>query len=194
MENAILAVDLGLPFKVLWADRNLGADCPEAYGDYFAWGDVEAQRDYSKAAYRYYRNREYVDIGENISATDYDAAAVRLGGGWRLPTLKEVKNLLSSTYCVWEPATEKSVKGYKVTGVRTGNSIFLPCAGIMMEKTLKYAGNSGNYWSSEVSPYGQEGACGIAFERTETQRHLWDYKSRHFGACIRAVCKLPDHK
>jgi hypothetical protein len=32
------AVDLGLPSGTLWADRNVGADAPEAYGDYFAWG------------------------------------------------------------------------------------------------------------------------------------------------------------
>lgn len=33
------AVDMGL--SVLWATCNLGADTPEGYGDYFAWGAVE---------------------------------------------------------------------------------------------------------------------------------------------------------
>ena len=31
-------VDLGLPSGTLWATRNVGAACPEDYGDYFAWG------------------------------------------------------------------------------------------------------------------------------------------------------------
>lgn len=43
------AVDLGVwitrengtKYKVYWRDRNLGADTPEGYGDYYAWGEVE---------------------------------------------------------------------------------------------------------------------------------------------------------
>lgn len=34
----IEAVDLGL--SVLWGDRNLGADSPEDFGDYYAWGEL----------------------------------------------------------------------------------------------------------------------------------------------------------
>ena len=34
-------VDLGLPSGRLWADRNVGADSPEHYGTYFAWGETE---------------------------------------------------------------------------------------------------------------------------------------------------------
>ena len=33
-------VDLGLPSGRLWADRNVGAASPEAYGTYFAWGET----------------------------------------------------------------------------------------------------------------------------------------------------------
>lgn len=43
------AVDLGVwitrengtKYKVYWRDRNMGADAPEGYGDYYAWGEVE---------------------------------------------------------------------------------------------------------------------------------------------------------
>ena len=31
-------VDLGLPSGTLWATCNVGADNPEDFGDYFAWG------------------------------------------------------------------------------------------------------------------------------------------------------------
>ena len=34
-------VDLGLPSGIKWATRNLGADKPEDYGHYFAWGETE---------------------------------------------------------------------------------------------------------------------------------------------------------
>ena len=33
-------VDLGLPSGTLWATCNVGAESPEEYGDYFAWGEV----------------------------------------------------------------------------------------------------------------------------------------------------------
>ena len=33
-------VDLGLPSGTLWAICNVGADKPEDYGDYFAWGET----------------------------------------------------------------------------------------------------------------------------------------------------------
>lgn len=36
-----IAVDLGLPSGLLWATCNVGAEKPEDYGDYFAWGETE---------------------------------------------------------------------------------------------------------------------------------------------------------
>lgn len=33
-------VDLGLPSRTLWATCNLGADSPEDFGDYYAWGET----------------------------------------------------------------------------------------------------------------------------------------------------------
>ncbi|MDE5561826.1 MAG: hypothetical protein K2J00_08565, partial [Bacteroidaceae bacterium] len=40
------AVDLGL--SVRWANMNVGADTPEDYGDYFAWGEVKTKRYYGR--------------------------------------------------------------------------------------------------------------------------------------------------
>ena len=33
-------VDLRLPSGTLWATCNVGANAPEEYGDYFAWGCI----------------------------------------------------------------------------------------------------------------------------------------------------------
>ena len=44
-------VDLGLESGLLWATRNIGADYPEEYGDYFAWGETETKMLYSWATY-----------------------------------------------------------------------------------------------------------------------------------------------
>ena len=44
-------VDLGLPSGTLWATCNIGANSPEDYGDYFAWGETvpRGQEDTSNA-------------------------------------------------------------------------------------------------------------------------------------------------
>ena len=39
-------VDLGLPSGLKWATCNVGANAPEEYGYYFAWGEVEPKTTY----------------------------------------------------------------------------------------------------------------------------------------------------
>ena len=45
-------VDLGLPSGTLWATCNVGANSPEEYGDYFAWGETEPKSYYSLSTYK----------------------------------------------------------------------------------------------------------------------------------------------
>ena len=40
-------VDLGLPSGLLWATCNVGANAPEEYGDYFAWGETSPKDEYT---------------------------------------------------------------------------------------------------------------------------------------------------
>ena len=119
-------VDLGL--SVYWASCNLGATKPEEYGNYYAWGETAPKYTYSQANYSYYDSDKasYIDIGSDISGTEYDAARVNLGGEWRMPTFDEMNELL--LYCTWEWTQINSVNGYKVTGPNN-NSIFLPASG-----------------------------------------------------------------
>ena len=44
-------VDLGLPSGTLWATCNVGAESPEEYGDYFAWGETAPKGTYSWSNY-----------------------------------------------------------------------------------------------------------------------------------------------
>ena len=39
-------IDLGLPSGTLWATCNVGAETPEEYGDYFAWGETQSKDAY----------------------------------------------------------------------------------------------------------------------------------------------------
>lgn len=54
----VQAVDLGLPSGIKWANMNIGAESPEDYGDYFAWGETTGYKDgktyFSTGTYKYY--------------------------------------------------------------------------------------------------------------------------------------------
>ena len=46
-------VDLGLPSGTLWATCNVGANAPEEYGDYFAWGETAPKDYYDWSTYKW---------------------------------------------------------------------------------------------------------------------------------------------
>ena len=46
-------VNLGLPSGILWATCNVGANTPEEYGDYFAWGETTPKDYYDWTTYQY---------------------------------------------------------------------------------------------------------------------------------------------
>ena len=134
-------VNLGLPSGLLWATCNVGATAPEAYGNYYAWGDVKTKSSYTSSNYSTY-NLEITDISGNAQ---YDAATANWGGDWRMPTKDEVNELRNN--CTWTWTTQNSVNGYNVEGPN-GNSIFLPAAGYYSSQSFKDAGTRGFYWTS----------------------------------------------
>ena len=132
------AVDLGLSVK--WATFNVGAESPEDYGNYYAWGETEPKDSYTSSNSVTY-GVEMDDISGNA---EYDAATANWGSSWRMPTYDEMEELVDN--CTWEWTTQNDVNGYLVTG-SNGNSIFLPAAG--WDSTSLYdAGSGGYYWSS----------------------------------------------
>ena len=140
--NGYAAVDLGLSVK--WATCNIGADSPEDYGNYYAWGETETKSTYS-SLYSVTYGVEMDDISGNA---EYDAATANWGSSWRMPTEDECQELVDS--CTWTWTTENDINGYLVTG-SNGNSIFLPAAGRRDGTMPFYANSRGEYWSS--TPY-----------------------------------------
>ena len=132
------AIDLGLPSGTKWASWNLGASSPEECGGRYAWGETEEKLVYSNETYLNYDRStgKYRNIGNDIFGTAYDAAHVKWGGLWHMPSQAEVEELL--TFCTYEWTTFKGVKGGKFTG-RNGNSIFLP-----INSSLEW--NNNVYW------------------------------------------------
>lgn len=133
-------IDLGLPSGTLWADRNIGADAPEDYGDHFRWGETTPFTENSD-------DYEYRDVGENIAGTEYDVATSMLGKDYQMPTDEQLKEL--KHYCTWEQSTINDVYGMKVTGPNA-NSIFLPAAGFRYNifRSLAAVGSGGYYWTA----------------------------------------------
>ena len=178
--NGYAAVDLGLSVK--WATCNIGADSPEDYGDYFAWGETETKDSYSSS-----NSVTYCVNMEGIAGNaEYDAATANWGSKWRLPTRKEMKELVDS--CTWEWTKEISEKGnyingYLVTG-STGNSIFLPAAGHRSAKSNSTRESKGAYWTS--TPY--EGTTFDAYNLGfNSDRHYIEYQRRWAGRSVRPV-------
>ena len=100
-------VDLGL--SVLWATCNLGASDPSEPGDPYAWGETEPKTDTEAwwsnykwclgsetSIFKYTVNSEQAD-GKTVLDREDDAAAVKLGGKWRMPTADECRELIENT-------------------------------------------------------------------------------------------------
>lgn len=173
-------VDLGL--SVNWANCNVGASEPQEYGDYFAWGEVESKDVFSPNNYKYYSNGQFTNIGSDISGTQYDAATHVMGKDWRMPTKAEYEELISK--CEWKFVTYRKVRGWKVTGP-SGNSIFLPATGYVLNDWNEDVSINGFYWSSNVTDNLRE--VYTLFTSMNDYTMYSNYMNRFEGRTIRAV-------
>lgn len=130
-------VDLGLPSGNLWAKCNLGASSPEAYGDYYAWGEVEPKQEYTYPNHKWYKEgapslgfTKYNNEDGKLTLEDEDDAVIqKLGNGWRTPTLADFRELTNQKYTTIEKTTLNGVAGYQITSKKNKKSIFIPFAG-----------------------------------------------------------------
>ena len=146
-------IDLGLPSGTKWACCNLGADKPEAYGSYYAWGETdEGKNNYAWSTYIHCDGdwETCHDLGSDIAGTQYDVAHVKWGDNWVMPSVDQFLELLNN--CSIASTTMNGVSGGNVTGPN-GSTIFLPLAGYRQNDTF-YNGNFCQYWSSSLCPFG----------------------------------------
>lgn len=161
------AVDLGLSVK--WAASNLGAIDETDSGNYYAWAETAPKDSYDDASYKWwdsmismiskyvikdnYFNSYYgpLDYRYVIEAED-DAASVKYGGDWRMPTKAEIQELINN--CSWEwQDNYNGVSGYVVTSKVEGytdKSIFLPLTGFKWHSEVESIQNDGLYWASNL--------------------------------------------
>ncbi len=168
-------VDLGLPSGTLWATCNVGANKPEEYGDYFAWGETQKKATYNYDTYKYANgakdrltkycnksnsgNNGFTDNLTVLQLSD-DAATANWGSGWRTPSKAQWEELIDNTTHTW--TTRNGVTGRLFTA-KNGNSLFLPAAGYRWVVELYYAGRYGHYWSSSLSTDYPSGAWSLGF-------------------------------
>ena len=189
-------VDLGLSSGTLWATCNVGANSPEEYGDYFAWGETEPNKDlYDWSTYKWWNGSEFeppikygvvANPGKEYNvielAPEDDAATANWGKGWCMPTLEQIEEL--HKYTKVESATQNGVSGLKITGRTNGKSIFLPHTGWRDETGLNDVGSYGLYWSRSANANGHT----LSYAHGSSAYDIWSDEGRYMGLTIRPVC------
>lgn len=213
--GVIIARTDGTTYNLKWADCNLGANTPEEFGNYYAWGETETKDDYSDTTYKWY-NGGYYTVGTppntkvlvkikkycHLVQTQYwdgsgspdnklsldpedDAVQVKLGGAWRMPTYEELEALIHQ--CSWTWTTKNGFHGYEVKSKSNGNTVFFPATGV---KNLIYDGLIAGYFASSLSPEDPVCAGTLLIRSSGTSTTVVCYPtgfSRELGGSIRPV-------
>lgn len=195
-ENAWEAVDLGLSVK--WASMNIGAESPEDYGFYFAWGEIEPKCIFYEYTYKWcltsitsnltkynYRSIYGTTDGKTVLETADDAAYVNWGENWRIPTRDEADELTKN--CTWVLTSRNGVEGYEVTSKKNSNSIFLPLAGRYASDGYGFEGINGYFWLNSLETDGKPYQA-FCIRLTKTGMDPSYLISRHVGLSVRPVC------
>ena len=211
-ENGHKWVDLGLPSGLKWATCNVGANAPEEYGDYFAWGETEPYynpghsqddpcsnwKDGKSAGYYWtsykWRNDTYGSLTKYNTRSSYgtvdnktalemaDDAARQVLGG-SWRMPTDAEWTELRTKCTWNWTTRNGINGRLVNGPN-GNSIFLPAAGYRQLTNIYEVGSYGIYWSSSLNTEDLFNARDVFFYSDEVCRNDND---RYDGFSVRPV-------
>ena len=191
-------VDLGLPSGTLWATCNVGADVPEEYGDYFAWGEISSKDRYDWSTYKWcngsmyaltkycaysgYGDNGFADFKTELDLED-DAAYVNMGPSWRMPTFEQMQELIEHCTCVF--TQRNGVCGCLVVGPNS-KTMFLPAAGGSGQDAYGEEGRLGIYWTSKCHYNDSFYAFFFCFD-TDDRTFSKDFNYRSFGFTVRPV-------
>ena len=197
-------VDLGLPSGTLWAACNVGANTPEEYGDYFAWGETAPKTTYNWSNYKYCNGGDgwntlikycndasygYNGFADNLTILlpEDDAATANWGSGWCMPTADQWDELRDNTNTSW--ITQNGVGGCLFTA-SNGHSLFLPAAGRRWGGELYDAGSHGGYWSGSLYTVGPLVAWNFYFD---SDNDGMGNGNRDVGLSVRPVRSSPQN-
>ena len=193
-ENGHPWVDLGLPSGIKWGMNNMGAQSPTGPFDLYAWGETTPKESFAWNNYAFWiSGSSYNDIKlskynsyskhgdvDNLSilVPADDAATVNWGGRWRMPTRKEIQELVEN--CDWDGPDNYwrfNWNGYLGTSKKNGKHIFLPF--------LKDDGGTGGIWSSSLYTSAPGSAYLLFFNRNGVAKD--NTQNRYEGYAIRPV-------
>lgn len=156
--NGHAYVDLGLPSGTLWATCNVGANTPESYGEYYAWGETTPKTIYDWSTYKYcegtydyltkycsnpaYGYHCFTDSLTTLLPED-DAATANWGSGWCIPNYEQFWELFNNTTNTW--TTQNGVEGVLFTA-SNGCNLFFPLAGYKRHEFIYEDTVGGYYW------------------------------------------------
>ena len=133
------AIDLGLLSGTKWASKNVGAESPEGYGNYYAWGEIEPNKAsaYTLENYKFYDSAtssvtKYNTNNKMTLDLEDDVANIVMGGEWHMPTSAQCAELLDNTTSSWTTDYNGTgVVGLILASKNNENSIFFPAAGMV---------------------------------------------------------------
>lgn len=180
-----------------WADRNIGANSPEEYGDYFAWGETAPKSNYSWSTYawgssrtsltKYVTSSSYGTVDNRlILSPEDDAAQNEWGGNWFVPTQEEWAWLYENTNIGLEEIDGQYA--IKLTSKINGNSIILPMGGFMADGGVISKGTDAYYYSSSLDNSDNEYAKDFYLGMREEEGVLRMLRTR--GLPVRPVYRL----
>ena len=200
-------VDLGLPSGLKWASCNVGAEKPEDFGLYFAWGETQGysgitdEKQFKWGDYEFttaatgvtdsafrggltkYNTKSSSGVVDNLTTLEQvDDAAYTSDKTCRMPTKSDFEELTANTTSVWE--TLNGVNGRRFTSKTNGNSIFVPAAGYCGNGSVGNVGYGGYLWSSSLNESIPSYGWYLYFYSGTV---YMDYYFRFNGGTVRAV-------
>ncbi len=198
-------VDLGLPSGTLWAKTNVGADSPEDYDDYFAWGEIAPKDTYNEYDYLWYEAIEFggdylykitkystdsdhgyngfVDNKTELDAGD-DAATANWGPGWCMPSNNQFQELIDNCTSQW--TTVNGVNGRMFTSNINGATLFFPAIGYCWGGGQYNVGTRGIYGSRTLRVESPNFAYHLSFDSGSVYCDGNNF-ARYYGLSVRAV-------
>lgn len=177
------AIDLGLSVK--WADRNIDASSPNAFGSYYAYGELKPKMRYTPSTQQWLNDGKWsgpVD-GADI-APQWDVARQKWKGNWRTPTYNELLELIKK--CHWQWTQLAGMSGYRVTGP-SGQSIFLPAVGFNRGMIPEQVGTAGFYLTTTSKSKVPGDAMQVDFY---SDGRIWHFGTAgSIGMAVRPVCE-----
>ena len=201
-----IAIDLGLPSGLKWANMNVGAEKETDYGLYFQWGDVVGYTDASHSTWATcpgnggnssnnadslaawdaanLQSVTGMETSTKILMPKVDAATVNMGSKWRMPTIEDCTELLSNTN--YEYTEINGVKGGKfISKIDPSKYIFLPFAGLATGGPFVYQGIQGVVWSSSINSSAPAQAHSVSAAKSDYGDSVY---FRRGALSVRGVC------